>query len=45
MLSVHFDGGAILRGQDLKGIVVRLRNRSGGPFELRFDAVEFGPVR
>jgi hypothetical protein len=43
MVVVHSDGGTILRGQDLKGIVLRLRNGSRSPFELRFDAVEAGP--
>lgn len=43
MLSVHSESGAILRGQNLKGTVVRLRTRSGDPFELRLDAVESSP--
>lgn len=37
--KIILDDGAILRGPDLVGVILHLRNRSGDPIEIRIDSV------
>jgi ADYC domain len=40
--KIDFGGGRVLRGADLVGVVMALRDRSGSPFEIRIDSVVAG---
>jgi hypothetical protein len=40
---LHSDDGSVVRGQDLKGAIIKIRNSAAPSFEVRIEAVEPSP--